>query len=85
MSGDRHSQTELPEIITDEVERARREAENGIRQFNLALEIIRDHVKDPERPFRLRSNIIVKLNEAALKGIHTLRRNLSKHACGYWW
>jgi Fic family protein len=68
--GDRHSKTEQPELIADEVERARREAENGIRQFNLALEYIRTHVKDPDRPFRLRSGLILQLHEAALKGIH---------------
>lgn len=72
MSGDRHSQTEQPELITDEQERARREAENGIRQFNLALDIIRTHVKDADRPFRLRSGLILQLNEAALKGIHSM-------------
>ncbi|MGO4388776.1 Fic family protein [Microvirga sp. 2YAF29] len=68
---DRHSHAQIPELITDEEERARREAENGIRQFNMALEIIRVHVKDPERPFRLRSGVILQLNEAALKGIHS--------------
>ncbi len=72
MSGDRHSQTEQPELITDEQERARREAENGIRQFNLALDIIRTHVKDAERPFRLRSSHVLQLNEAALKGVHSM-------------
>lgn len=72
MSGDRHSQTEQPELIADDVERARREAENGIRQFNLALEIVREHVKDLERPFRLRSYLILQLHDAALKGVHHL-------------
>jgi len=57
VSGDRHSIAEAAALLTDADEIARREAENGIRQFNLALEIIRSHVKDPERPFRLRSRL----------------------------
>ena len=59
-------------MLTDPDEIARREAENGIHQFNLALEIIRAYVKDPERPFRLRSNIILRLHKAALEGLHPL-------------
>ena len=72
MSADRHSKAETAPVLTDPDEIARREAENGIRQFNLALEIIREHVKDPERPFRLRSNIILRLHKAALDGLHPL-------------
>ena len=72
MSGDRHSIAETAPVLTDADEIARREAENGIRQFDLALEIIRTHVKDPERPFRLRSSIILRLHKAALDGLHPL-------------
>jgi Fic family protein len=69
---ERHSVAEQIELIADPDEKARREAENGIRQFNLAIEIIRAHVKDKERPFRLRSGIILRLHMAALEGIHPL-------------
>ena len=72
MSGDRHSIAETAAVLTDADEIARREAENGIRQFNLALEIIRNHVKDAERPFRLRSSVILRLHKAALDGLHPL-------------
>lgn len=72
MAGDRHSVAEQLELITDPKEKARREAENGVRQYNLAIEIIRDHVKNDERPFRLRSNIILRLHKEALNGIHAL-------------
>lgn len=72
MSGDRHSIAEAAAVLTDPDEIARREAENGIRQFNLALEIIRTFVKDAERPFRLRSSIILRLHKAALDGLHQL-------------
>lgn len=72
MSGDRHSVAETTALLTDPDEIARREAENGIRQFNLALDIIRTHVKEPERPFRLRSSTILRLHKAALDGLHPL-------------
>lgn len=72
MSGDRHSIAETAAVLTDADEIARREAENGIRQFNLALEIVRSHVKDAERPFRLRSSVILRLHKAALDGLHPL-------------
>lgn len=72
MAGDRQSVAESAALLTDPDEIARREAENGLRQFSLALEIIRDHVKDAERPFRLRSSIILRLHKAALDGLHLL-------------
>jgi Fic family protein len=72
VSGDRHSIAETAGVLTDADEIARREAENGLRQFNLALEIIGTHIKDPERPFRLRSNVILRLHKAALAGLHPL-------------
>jgi Fic family protein len=72
VSGDRHSIAETTEVLTDPDEVARREAENGLKQFNLALEIIRSHVKDSERPFRLRSSVVLRLHKAALDGLHPL-------------
>ena len=72
MAGDRHSIAEQLELITDPQEKARREAENGVRQFNLAINIIREHVKEAERPFRLRSSTILRLHKEVLEGIHLL-------------
>jgi Fic family protein len=72
VSAERHSVAETPLVITDPDAIARREAENGIRQFNLAVEIIRSFVKEPERPFRLRSSVILQLHRAALEGLHPL-------------
>jgi Fic family protein len=69
---DRHSVAETPLLLTDPDEIARREAENGIRQFDLALEIIRSFVKDHERKFKLRSSTILQLHQAALDGLHPL-------------
>jgi Fic family protein len=72
LAGDRHSVAETAHLLTDPDEIARREAENGIRQFDLALEMIRGFVKDHDRPFRLRSSMILKLHSAALDGLHPL-------------
>jgi Fic family protein len=72
VSADRHSVAEQVDLISDPDEKARREAENGIHQFNLAIDIIREHVKDAERPFRLRPSIILRLHKTALDGIHPL-------------
>ncbi|MDD1527837.1 cell filamentation protein Fic [Bradyrhizobium sp. WBOS7] len=72
MTDDRHSVAETAAILNDPNEIALREAENGIRQFDLAVEMIRSFVKDKERPFRLRANLILQLHQAALDGIHPL-------------
>ncbi len=69
---DRFSKSQPLELITDAEEKARREVENGRRQFSLAMEIIRQHVHDRERPFRLRPSHLLQLNAAALEGIHQM-------------
>jgi Fic family protein len=68
----RHSEAETAALLSDPDEIARREAENGLRQFTLALDIIRSHVKDEERPFKLRAGPILQLHQAALNGLHPL-------------
>lgn len=72
MSDDRHSIAQSQELIKDPDELARREVENGVRQFQLVVDIIRSHVQDPERPFKLRPSHILQLHYAALEGIHPL-------------
>lgn len=72
MAGDRHSHAEDAKLLSDPDEIARREAENGLRQFILALDIIRSFVKDKERPFKLRAGPIMQLHQAALDGLHRL-------------
>jgi Fic family protein len=72
LAQDRHSVAEEAPLLSDPDEIARREAENGIRQFDLALDIIRSLVKDLERPFRLRSSTILQLHRTALDGLHRL-------------
>jgi Fic family protein len=72
VAADRHSEAEDAALLSDPDEIARREAENGIRQFTLALDIIRTHVKDPDRPFKLRAGPILQLHQSALDGLHRL-------------
>lgn len=69
---DRHSKADPAELITDPEEKARREAENGILQFNRAVEIIRAHIGQPGTPFRLMQGTILDLHQKALAGIHAL-------------
>jgi Fic family protein len=72
VAGDRHSHAEDAQLLSDPDEIARREAENGLRQFSVALEIIRSFVKDKDRPFKLRANLILQLHKEALDGLHRL-------------
>jgi Fic family protein len=72
VADDRHSIAAQQELISDPDERARREVENGFRQLALAVDIIRDHVQDAERPFKLAPRHILQLNHAALEGIHAM-------------
>jgi Fic family protein len=73
MSEDRHSQADPVELITDPDEKASREAENGVRQFKEALEIIRASIKKGDGPpFKLTQSIILRLHQKALEGIHPL-------------
>lgn len=72
MAGDRHTSTQQVELITDEDERARKEAENGLKQVDLALSIIRSFVKDADRPFSLRQSMLMQLHAVVLEGLHSL-------------
>tara|TARA_R110002124_G_scaffold55076_2_gene155955 strand:- start:2180 stop:2830 length:651 start_codon:yes stop_codon:yes gene_type:complete len=72
VNSDRHSVTEKIDLHTDPDAVARLEAENGIRQFKTAVEIVKDHIHDPEKPFTLGTRHILLLNDEALKGIHPL-------------
>jgi Fic family protein len=72
LSEDRHSHAEPPELITDPVEKANREAENGVRQFKAAVDIIARNIQPESRPFKLPQAVILELHEKALEGIHPL-------------
>lgn len=72
MSSDRHSRADPIELIADENEKAVREAENGVRQFQAAREIIRAALKNTDKKFLLKQSVILELNKEALDGIHPL-------------
>lgn len=65
----RHSKAHEPELITDPVEKAEREARNALRQFDVATQLIDDFLRVPERPFRLRPSQVMQLHAAALEGL----------------
>ncbi|MEW6437344.1 MAG: Fic family protein [Pseudomonadota bacterium] len=71
MSEDRHSEAEGVELIQDPIERAEREAENGIRQTNAALSVVAGAIT-ATKPFRLTQKVILDLHREALDGIHLL-------------
>lgn len=68
MTEQRDSEAEEPPLIEDELERARREAENAVRQFDGVLDLI-DMVERDDRPFKLRVSIIQHLHRLALDGL----------------
>ena len=67
-SEDRHSEALEAELIADPDQKARREAENGVRQFDSAIEQI-EYWIHPERPFKLRPSTILSLNRLAIEGL----------------
>jgi len=74
MVGDRHSKALDAELIADPDERAKREARNGLRQFDTVVEMI-DYWLQPERPFKLRLSAILHLQRVALDGISAYAGN----------
>ncbi len=73
--GRRHSKALVPVLISDPVERAKREVENGFAQL-MAVEEMVAYWCDPERrPFRLRPSHIFDLHRRALDGISLFAGN----------
>lgn len=69
---DRRSRADPAELIADPLERAKREAENGIRQFKEGLSVIRCHTGEAGKPFQLNQTLILELHLAGLIGVHAL-------------
>jgi hypothetical protein len=65
---DRKSKAASPVLIEDPQELARREVENGLKQFDEVLATIEQH-RDQQRPFKLRPSTILGLQRTALEGI----------------
>ena len=74
MSEERHSDADAPSLISDEDERARREAANAVAQFDRVLDLV-DSVERDGRPFRLRVSIIQDLHRLALEGLSAYAGN----------
>jgi len=69
----RHSQAESAVVETDGIERAKKEAANGLRQ----AERVREHIMGAldGRPFRLRTSTILDLNRCAIDGLDAYAGN----------
>ncbi len=66
--GDRKSVATPPLIITDPIERAKKEASNGLRQFDAVIEYI-EQARSEQLAFKLRPSTLLSLNRFALEGI----------------
>lgn len=71
--GRRHSKALEADLISEPQEKAEAEARNGLRQFDLGMNIVEDAL-DKKR-FRLRPSIVLSLHRAALEGINAYAGN----------
>ena len=62
MTEDRHSRSVAAPLITDKLERAQRESENGLRQIDMVLERARRHIGPNAEPFKLKPSLLLALN-----------------------
>lgn len=73
-AGDRKSVSSPPILLKDRLEIARREAANGLRQFDAVIENIDREVHSKQR-FRLRPSTLLQLNRIALDGLNVYAGN----------
>src|SRR5690348_8365270 len=71
---DRHSKALEAELISDPIERAHREAANGLRQIDAVNEMVEAFLQ-PDRPFKLRLSHLLHLHRFALQGISSYAGN----------
>jgi Fic family protein len=64
----RHSQALEAELITDPALKAQQEVLNGLKQFQVVVEMIQSFL-DPERPFKFRPSHLQTLHRVALMGL----------------
>lgn len=77
--GNRHSEAESADLIADPEERARREAENGLKQFDSVVALVQRYQAEHWR-FALRVSTILALHRDALLGTHALAGNFRPSA-----
>jgi Fic family protein len=70
----RHSEAASAFLISDPDDRARREAENGLRQFDSVVGLVQRYLAERWR-FALRVSTILGLHRDALLGVHALAGN----------
>lgn len=73
-SESRYSEAASAFLISDPEERARREAENGLRQFDSVVGLVQRYLAEHWR-FALRVSTILGLHRDALLGVHPLAGN----------
>ena len=69
----RHSEADSAVLVTDELERAQKEAANGLRQAERVRQCILQAIDG--RPFRLRPSTILNLNRCAIEGLDAYAGN----------
>lgn len=65
----RHSQAFDAEIITDPDLRARQEALNGLRQFDLVIRMVETFLEPERQPFKFRPSHLLSLHREGPAGI----------------
>jgi Fic family protein len=73
-AGDRRSEAASAFLITDPEERAQREAENGLKQFDAVIGLVERYFAERWK-FALWPSIILGLHRVALLGVHPLAGN----------
>ncbi|GAB4228908.1 MAG: hypothetical protein Kow0032_09770 [Methyloligellaceae bacterium] len=71
--GRRHSKALEADLIQSPEEKAKAEARNGLRQFDLGMSIVEDALAKGH--FRLRPSILLSLHRTALEGINAYAGN----------
>jgi Fic family protein len=71
--GRRHSKALEPELISDTKQRAEAEARNGLRQYDLAVQVVQTAID--RQQFKLRLSLILSLQREALQGISAYAGN----------
>lgn len=73
-AGDRKSISTPPAVLQDPLEIAKREAANGLRQFDAVIEHVNQAIESEQR-FLLRPSLLLQLNRIALDGLNNYAGN----------
>src|SRR5581483_1549300 len=73
-ASERHSVPALADLIVDPDTLAKKEAENGLRQYDQVIQMV-EYFLQPDHPFKLRLSHILHLHRTALDGISAYAGN----------